>query len=68
MIKLENWTVVVQRVILGKIQYRIWNAHQISKSKKKILKSVQKQGNNALFKDAKIVMFKMVILTFMYLL
>ena len=27
-------TFVVQRVIWGKLQYRIWNPHRISKSKK----------------------------------
>ncbi len=39
----RNWTFVV---ISGKVQYRIWNSHQISKSnKKKLFKSVHKQGN-----------------------
>ena len=32
----RNWTFVVQLVISGKVQYRIWNPHRISKSKKKI--------------------------------
>ena len=36
-------------------------------SKKKILKSNQKQRNYALIKNAKIVMFKMDIRTFMFL-
>ena len=47
---------------LRKVQYRIWNP----KSKKKSFKSVQKQRNYALTKDAQIVMFKMDIQTFMY--
>ena len=53
--------------IWGKVQYRIWNPHQISKSKKKkLFKSVQKQRNYALIKNAKIVMFKMDVRTFQY--
>ena len=35
---------VVQWVIWGKVQYRIWNPHRISKSFK-LFKSVHKQGN-----------------------
>ena len=43
------------------------DSHQIYKSKKKILlKSVQKQRNYALIKNAKIVMFKMDLRTFQY--
>ena len=39
---------------LGKVQNRIWNPLEISKSKrKKILKSVQKQRNYAYIKNAK---------------
>ncbi len=39
---------------LGKVQYRIWNPYQIFKSKKKkIFKSVLKQRNYALIKNAK---------------
>ena len=33
--KQGNWTFVFQWVISGKVQYRIWNPHQISKSMKK---------------------------------
>ncbi len=32
--KQGNLTCVVQKVILGKLQYWIWNPHRISKSKK----------------------------------
>ena len=31
----RNWTFVVQLVILGKVQYLIWNPHRIFGSKKK---------------------------------
>ncbi len=40
---------ILQRIIItnfcgpGKVQYRIWNHHRISKLKKKIVKSVHKQ-------------------------
>ena len=44
--KQGNFTWVVQRVILGKLQYRIWNPNRIPKSeKKKLLKLIHKQGN-----------------------
>ena len=33
--KQGNLTFVVQRVIWGKVQYQIWNLHQISKANKK---------------------------------
>ena len=36
---------MVQWVILGKLQYWIWNPHRISKIKRKKFKSVHKQGN-----------------------
>ncbi len=64
--KQGNWT----KVILDKLQYRIWNPRRISKSKKiNLLKSVYKQGNQALInKNIKNLMYKMDILTFLYLL
>ena len=34
--KQGNWNIVVQWVIRGKVRYRIWNLHRISKSKKNI--------------------------------
>ena len=44
---------------LRKVQYRFLNTHQISNSGgKKIFKSVQKQQNYVIIKNAKIVMFK----------
>ena len=52
-----NWTFVVQWVIWGKVQYRIWNPHRISKSKKNKIIEI----GYALIKRAKIVMFWILI-------
>ncbi len=45
-------------VFWGKVRYRIWNPHRISKStKKELFKSAKNHRNYALIKKAKIVMF-----------
>ena len=45
MCKRTKQSEISQRIIIiwGKLQYRIWNLHRISKSKKKLFKSVHKQ-------------------------
>ncbi len=61
-----KWTFVVLTV-MGKVQYRIWNPHQIYKSnKKKLLKSDKEQWNYTWIKKAKIVMFKVDVRTSRY--
>ncbi len=53
-----------QWAISGKVQYRMWNPHKITKSEKNdLFKSVQKQRNYALIENA---MFKMDVWTFQY--
>ena len=54
-----NWILVVQIVIWGKFNFRFWIPIKFPiQRRKKLFKSVQKQRNYALTKNAKFVMFK----------